>query len=300
MREDLSNRKKLLDSIRIIGFSIACFVIVLINLGGCSPDVKPVQLINSLTPPNGKPGTTVVIDGTNFLASAGNKVDFMGAEATIVDIAATKMTVTVPTEATTGVVSLTMNGKAVKGPIFTVIPSVVSFSPLCGPVGSDVIVNGTNFDSNSNNTYVIFSEQTGAMTGKATVKTISSKQILFNVPSGIPGTFTTRLLISGLWDSSFYPPFYIKPYTVTGYAPTRGKVGTVITIDGTGFNLDKSNDVVSFNGPGETSIVVPVAEATSTQLKVVVPSGVTSGIIAVKVNSPTDPYIIFPIKFILE
>ena len=64
--------------------------------------------------------------------------------------------------------------------------------------------------------------------------------------------------------------------SIVDFTPNGGPVGTPVTIAGTGFSATPSQNTVAFNGTSAT-----VTSATATQLTVSVPSGATTGAIAV-------------------
>jgi YD repeat-containing protein len=64
--------------------------------------------------------------------------------------------------------------------------------------------------------------------------------------------------------------------SVISFSPSKGPVGTAVTIYGTGFSTTTSSDSVSFNGTSAT-----VTAATTTSISVTVPSGATTGTISV-------------------
>src|SRR5262245_46852549 len=79
----------------------------------------------------------------------------------------------------------------------------------------------------------------------------------------------------------------IRRSTLTGLAllnftPSRGPVGTQVTLQGQGFSATPSVNRVTFNGTAAT-----VLAATSTQVVVTVPPGATTGPIAVTVSGNT-------------
>jgi YD repeat-containing protein len=59
-------------------------------------------------------------------------------------------------------------------------------------------------------------------------------------------------------------------------APSRGSIGTTVTIRGSGFSTTPGNNTVSFNGTSAT-----VSSASASQLVVTVPTGATTGTVAV-------------------
>ncbi|WP_108247070.1 BspA family leucine-rich repeat surface protein [Muricauda brasiliensis] len=82
-------------------------------------------------------------------------------------------------------------------------------------------------------------------------------------------------------DSSDTPPASSKP-TISSFAPKTGPEGTEVTITGTNFSTTKADNTVKFGGTAAT-----VSAATATQLKVVVPTGATTGKISVAVDGET-------------
>ncbi|KGX70127.1 hypothetical protein Y026_936 [Burkholderia pseudomallei TSV28] len=69
---------------------------------------------------------------------------------------------------------------------------------------------------------------------------------------------------------------------IFAFMPTHGEAGAQVTIQGQGFDSNPANDTVSFNGVAAT-----VISASSTQLVVMVPGGVTTGPISVTVGTQT-------------
>jgi YD repeat-containing protein len=69
---------------------------------------------------------------------------------------------------------------------------------------------------------------------------------------------------------------------IIDFTPSRGAVGTVVTIQGQGFSPTASQNTVAFNGTTAT-----VRSATSTELVVTVPLGATTGLITVTVAGDT-------------
>jgi YD repeat-containing protein len=64
--------------------------------------------------------------------------------------------------------------------------------------------------------------------------------------------------------------------SIINFLPQTGAVGTIVTINGTGFSSTASQDTVKFNGTSAT-----ISSASPTQIAVAVPSGATSGPITV-------------------
>jgi 6-phosphogluconolactonase (cycloisomerase 2 family) len=95
------------------------YIVTAVNAGGESlasteasgTPLYPVPTITSFTPASGAEGYTVTISGTNFIPTpASNTVRFNGTVATVTAASATSLTVTVPTGATSGTISVTNAG----------------------------------------------------------------------------------------------------------------------------------------------------------------------------------------------
>lgn len=111
----------------------------------------PVPTITNYDPNSGKVGDMVAIVGTNFsTVVANNVVKFNGTAAIVTQASATLLKVTIPQGASTGPITVTVGTKTATGPTFTVIdnsPTITSFTPTSGPVGTGVTITGTNFGS---------------------------------------------------------------------------------------------------------------------------------------------------------
>lgn len=92
--------------------------------------IPVVPVLTSLDPASGKVGSSVVINGSNFSPTLSeNHVKFNGAEAVVTDVTATSVTATVPAGATTGDVTVTVDGES-NGLPFTVVESLTLVVPL--------------------------------------------------------------------------------------------------------------------------------------------------------------------------
>lgn len=102
--------------------------------------------ITSFTPTRGEPDTLVRINGTGFGTSTEDVVvTFNGAQASIGSGTSTRLNVYVPYEATSGPISVTVNGQtATSSGIFRAAPQILGLTPG-GAVGSNVTIRGINF-----------------------------------------------------------------------------------------------------------------------------------------------------------
>lgn len=107
--------------------------------------------ILSFNPPSGGPGATVTIVGAGFSPTpASNTVTFNGAAATVSAATANTLTVTVPNNATTGPIAVSVAGKSIaSSSSFTVLaaPIISSINPpylLAGQSNLTIVVTGVN------------------------------------------------------------------------------------------------------------------------------------------------------------
>ncbi|WP_299530174.1 IPT/TIG domain-containing protein [Ulvibacterium sp.] len=95
--------------------------------------------ISGISPSSGVVGTEVTISGTNFSSTGSqNEVEFNGITAAVKSASATQLVVDVPADATTGQVSVTVNGRTAVGASFTVLTADVS---LCNQ--NEILENTT-------------------------------------------------------------------------------------------------------------------------------------------------------------
>jgi protocatechuate 3,4-dioxygenase beta subunit len=161
----------------------------------------------------------------------------------------------------------------------TPVPSITSFTATSGAVGDTVIISGANFSATTTNNTVTFNGTT------ATVTAATTTQLTVTVPSGT-STGKIAVTVNGQTGTSS------SDFTVTTSSSTAdlaitsftssGSAGSSIVITGTGFSTTAASNTVTING-----VVATVVSATVTQLVVTVPSGATSGVVAVTVNGVT-------------
>jgi hypothetical protein len=134
---------------------------------------------------SGKVGKTIGILGQGFTGTT--KVSFNGTTAAFTVSSDTFLTATVPAGATTGFITVVTPGATLKSNRkFLVTPSILSFTPPSGQVGTQVIITGTSFTgatgvlfggvkatvfSVDSDTQITATVPTSAKTGKIQVKT---------------------------------------------------------------------------------------------------------------------------------
>lgn len=224
--------------------------------------------VTSFTPATGPVGTAVTIAGM-FLDGA-TAVTFTGpVTVTPTAVTPTSLKVVVPTNALTGVVSVTNPvGTGTSTAIFKVAPRITGFSPPSALPGAIVTISGFNLRAASGEPVVKF--------GTLTVPSLNAST-LTEVRVAVPATALTGKLsvttVDGVATSATNFRV-IKPPTVTAFTPASGPVGTAVTITGTNF-LDATEVVFNGVSPGAPTIL------SATSLRVTVPSGATSGKISV-------------------
>ncbi len=155
-----------------------CGVVYSLDMG-----LKPFV---SLVSTSGKEGVKIGILGQGF--SSSSVVEFGGVQATSIKLTGkTFISATVPTGALTGSVTVTIGAtKLTSNTKFRVTPTLLSFNPPSGPVGTQVMIMGTGLTQTTKVTFggvaatkvVVNSDSqvtanvpTGAMTGKIVIKT---------------------------------------------------------------------------------------------------------------------------------
>ena len=237
------------------------------------PDYTPLSFtvtgvapsINSSTPTSGPVGTRVDIDGAGLTGAT--SVAFNGTAASYTGDSDTHIHATVPNGATTGPIAVTTpEGTATSTSSFTVTaapPSISSFTPTNGPVGTLLDIQGTGF---TGTTSVDFN-------GTAASYTVDSDT---HVHATVPNGATTGPIAvttprgAGRSSSAFT---FIPPPTIVDFSPTRGAPGASVRIEGEHLG---GNTRVAFNGRAAAFTVESSFLITAT-----VPSGATTGPIAV-------------------
>jgi len=229
--------------------------------------------ISSFTPTSGPPGTSVAISGDHFLGTS--QVTIKGRPVEFTVNSPTSISARVPTGLPQGTGPITVTtpfGTATSPSQFTVTcespgPTISSFTPTSGPVGTSVEITGTNFTSAVNE--VLFDGSAG---GAFTVNSPTS--ITATVPElASTGPVTVETATTGCTTSD---PFTVTsvPPTISSFTPTSGPAGTPVNIYGTGFGLVTS---ITFNGTPDWSY----STYSSTWIQAYVPPGATTGPITV-------------------
>jgi hypothetical protein len=154
-------------------------------------------------------------------------------------------------------------------------PSITSFTPTGGEIGSTVTITGTNFSTTPANNEVKFG------TVAATVTNATATSLTTTVPAG---AVTGKISVTVNSKTAISAPDFTVNFTpsISSFTPTSGVAGTSVTISGTNFSTTASQNTVRFNGVSAT-----VTAATATSLTVTVPSATATGKITVQVGTLT-------------
>jgi len=247
---------------------------LLIAMAGCgsaasnNPPPPTSPTISSFAPTSGVAGTSVVITGTNLTGATAVTFNSKSAATFTVD-SATQITATVASGTTTGKIIVgTPSGTASSASNFTIQnqPTISSFNPTSGAVGTAVTITGTNF---TGATAVKFNS-----TAASSFTVNSDTQITATVASGSTTGKITVTAPNGTATSATNFTVIVPAPTITSFNPTTGAAGTSVVITGTNFT---GATAVKFNGTAATTFTVNSA----TQITATVASGSTTGPIAV-------------------
>ncbi|MFB6456441.1 IPT/TIG domain-containing protein [Chitinophaga sp. Hz27] len=228
------------------------------------------QQINSMKPLKGGAGTEVMISGTGFeTTNTGNTVTFNGKAATIISAQTTQLLVKVPEGVSSGPVALTINGQKTVGQQFTVVPKplINVVAPLSGPASTTIDIAGDNFSTFNDEVIVTINGQ------QATIVTTTEKQISVKVPAGAG---TGKLVVTVNGQQSDGPVFKEQALGVKQLIPDNGLAGTEVLVKGMGFNTNAASNIVTIG-----SLNATVTAATDSTLKIIVPTGVSTGLLKV-------------------
>jgi RHS repeat-associated protein len=153
-----------------------------VDTSGTSFTVVPAPSISTLTPSSAPIGGSITLAGTSFGSTQGSgQVQFGSIVATVGSWSDTSVTVTVPSGATTGPLTVAASGVTSNTAAFTLLESgsISSISPTTGLIGSSVTINGTGFGPSQSNSIVTFNTFTAT-----SVSSWSDTQIVAVVPYG--------------------------------------------------------------------------------------------------------------------
>lgn len=239
--------------------------------------------VTGFSPTSGIPGDSIIITGAAFSSvKTNNTVKFNGSVATVTQASTTQLTATVPEDATSGPISVTVGtNTGMSSQSFLVNPTIDGFYPDSGFVGDIIYLWGTGFgDAFTNGDAVTVNGVSATILDS----TAEYSDLDFVVP---PGAATGQIGLTRVdgGAATSDSDFVVLPSPeIDSFSPPEGPVGTIVTLVGTNFNASPDANNVLFNG---TPAIVETA--TATELRVTVPTGATTGDIAI--GSATAPFV---------
>jgi uncharacterized repeat protein (TIGR03803 family) len=225
---------------------------------------------------SGKVGASVKTLGNNLTHAS--SVTFNGTPAVFTVVSASEITTTVPTGATTGTVQVvTPSGTLSSNLPYRVLPAVSSFAPTRGAIGTVVTINGQSL-----------TQTTGVTFGgvPAAFAVVSDSEITATVPTGALTGSITVTTTGGVATAA--GAFRVTP-KITGFSPSRGPVGTPVTISGQSFTQTSGvtfgGVTAAFTVNSDTGITATVPTGAVTgRIDVTTPGGTAASATAFKVN----------------
>jgi hypothetical protein len=260
------------------------------NLSGTGASSVPfvvtaAPVITDFSPASGPPGTTVVIEGANFLGATG--VKFNGVTSLSFSApSATQISAVVPLGAATGPISVVTPKGAGASPkpfVVTTSPVVTEFTPTNGPPGTVVTIDGVNFSG-------LLTVKFGGVAASVSAL-VSPTQIRSTVPAvAITGSISVTTSQGTGASTNQFVVVAEKPF-VTGFTPAVGAPGTAVLLHGLNF---LGATAVKFNG-----LNANFAVTAPTQITCTVPPGGTTGPLSVTTAAGSsvsaDVFIVAPV-----
>ncbi|MBM2813407.1 MAG: hypothetical protein HW421_169 [Ignavibacteria bacterium] len=254
---------------------------LLLNVGGYLSNKADFKIISStpsitsIVPNKAARGETIIITGDNFGDTRGiGFVLFNGAIAETGDYinwTNKSISIKVPALASTGKVSVTAKGEKSNEVDFIIPPHINTILPVSAKIGDEVTISGYGFDITQGTSIVSFNG-----TNATQFTSWSQTEIKVKVPAGA-SSGKISVLVNG--NKSNELDFTIIPQ-ITSISPTTAKIGDEISIAGSGFGTSQGNSIVSF---GNTN-AVNYTSWSDTEIKVIIPGGVTDWKVSVSVN----------------
>lgn len=229
--------------------------------------VPPV--VSGFSPVNGRPGTNVLILGTNFLGTT--SVRFAGTPASFTVLSNNAIQASVPVGAVTGMIQIfAPAGSFPTSSNFVVQPTLFGFNPGFGPAGTVVTIQGANFNVGSPE--VRFN---GILA--APPSGVSFNQLTAVVPAGAT---TGPISVTTSNGTASSEANFFLPAIITSFAPSNSPPGTLVTVRGTNFT---GVTAVTFNGTPAAGFF----PTNNNSLGALVPLGVTTGPVGITTPAGT-------------
>ncbi|HEY5935205.1 MAG TPA: IPT/TIG domain-containing protein [Kofleriaceae bacterium] len=177
--------------------------------------------LSSFRPAYGVQGSSVTLFGTNFTTDAA--VTFNGLPSPlVVYLSTTRIIATVPTGATTGLITVTTPfGSVDSATPFKIWPKILAVSPIWALPGTPITVSGTGFTGTTG---------VKVRTTSIAFTVVDDATIVFEMPT-VEGT----VYVTNETGMDASPEQLLMLPVISSFAPTEGLVGSTVTIRGGGF-----------------------------------------------------------------
>ena len=217
------------------------------NILSISQYASTTVSITSFNPTSGITGISVTINGTGFSPTPSqNVVKFNGTTASVISSTATQIVATVPSGATTGLISVTVgagSGSSTQPFVVGQAPTISTFSPSPIDPGTSITVTGTNFqvpavyNQAKFNSYVGQVQSATGTTITALVPGVGSGHVSIGTPYGT-ATTSSDLYIAPLgYTAANISPVGVGSGRISLGTPMNVSVGTgqagLLLFDGT-------------------------------------------------------------------
>lgn len=205
---------------------------------------NPELEVTDIQPSSGPTGTMVTISGHGFSSEASNnEVTFDGTVAEITSASESELEAIVPEDASTGTVSVKVDGETADGPEFTVqvkTPGISRIEPDSGVVGTQITISGTNFGPSPSENTVTFNGVT------ATISSASETELVTKVPQGASDG---PIEVTVDEESATVPGFDVITYgaievSITTNGDSKDQNGYSLEVDGKSSDTDPVDSFV--------------------------------------------------------
>ncbi|MBE9600882.1 IPT/TIG domain-containing protein [Pedobacter sp. MC2016-24] len=248
--------------------------LLMLLIGACKKDkIEAIKIPLSITeyfPNSGNQGTLVTIQGTGFGENPEHVTGtFGGINADVVSVTPDEIVLRAPLNGKSGEISLKVNDEQVSVGSYTYQElSVGAISPSNGGAGTHIKISGAGFSSLLQPAQVF-------VNGKAAVViTVMDTLLIAEVPVGA-GSGPVMVKVDGKEASGQIFKFQL----INSIKPLSGGKGTVVRINGTGFEEEAAGNIVYFNGK-----IATVTASAADHLLVIAPDQVNTGPLSVTIN----------------
>lgn len=257
---------------------------VVVISGGVSSNTNinltvPHPQITSISPTSGIVGTQITVNGSGFQNTKGSSTvllmnNVFNNTLNVVSWSDSQIVVTVPSNAATGDVSVTVNGiQSNRDLLFTLPKPVMSaIFPNGGPIGTQVQILGSGFGATQGTSTLVINGTNMPIVNWA------DTLITATIPTGVTSGSAT-LNVGGISTSQW---FTVATTYVSSFSPLAGPAGTSVTLTGSGFGASQGSNTILYN-----NVAITPTSWSDTQIVANVPAGAASAYISVKIGSNT-------------